>query len=96
MEAAAGADGVETMAVRGQLASAYRQAGKQKDALASYERLLADRERVQGADHPDTITARGNLAYAYRQAGKLKDAIPNYERVLADRERVLARTTATR
>ena len=51
-----------------------RAAGSCKEAIAQYERVLADRERVQGADHPDTIAARANLAYAYRSAGRLREA----------------------
>jgi tetratricopeptide (TPR) repeat protein len=76
------------LATRAALASAYRAAGKNKEALAEYERVLAGREQQFGADHPDTIAARASLGYAYRSAGKLREAIPHYERVVADRERV--------
>ncbi len=77
------------LAARTSLADAYRGAGRTKEAIGAYERVLADRERVLGPDHPDTIAARGNLGYAYRSAGRLKEAIPQYERVVADRERLL-------
>ena len=39
------------------------------EAIALYERTLADRERVLGPDHPDTLTSRNNLACAYQSAG---------------------------
>ncbi|TVZ06036.1 hypothetical protein EAS64_00790 [Trebonia kvetii] len=76
------------LATRAALAGAYRAAGKNKEAIAEYERVLAGREQQFGADHPDTIAARGSLGYAYRSAGKLREAIPHYERVVADRERI--------
>ena len=72
----------------GNLAYAYRSAGKLKDAIPLYKRTVAGRERILGPDHPDTLAARGNLAAAYHTARRLKDAIPLYERTLADRERV--------
>jgi len=79
---------ISTASIRASLATAYRVAGRLKEAVAACERVLADRERLLGPDHPDTVTARGNLAFAYRTAGRLKDAIPQYERAAADRERI--------
>ena len=76
------------LATRAALAGAYRAAGRNKEAIAEYTRVLAGREQQFGADHPDTIAARGSLGYAYRSAGKLREAIPQYERVVADRERI--------
>ena len=35
-------------------------AGRLREAVPHYERVLADRERVQGRDHRDTLTARSN------------------------------------
>ena len=63
-------------------------AGRPKDAITQYQRVLADRERVEGADHPLAFAARANLAYAFRSAGRLREAVPLYERTLADRVRV--------
>jgi tetratricopeptide (TPR) repeat protein len=76
------------LATRAALAGAYRAAGKNKESIAEYERVLAGREQHFGTDHPDTIAARASLGYAYRSAGKLREAIPQYERVVADRERI--------
>jgi tetratricopeptide (TPR) repeat protein len=71
------------------LACAYRSAGQLREAIPAYERILADRERVQGPDHADTSAARANLAAACQQAGRLGDAIHHYEQALADSERML-------
>ena len=77
------------MAARADLAFAHRSAGQFREAIAAYERALADRERVQGPDHADTRSARASLAATYQQAGRVRDAIYHYEQALADSERVL-------
>ena len=84
-----GPDHPRTLPARGNLANAYRSAGRLDEAIDLHERTLADRERVLGADHPDTLTSRNDLAGAYWSAGRLDEAIDLYERTLADRERVL-------
>ena len=71
------------------LASAYQDAGRRDQAIALYERTLADREQVRGDTHPDTLTARNNLAVRLPGAGRLDQAIPLYERTFADSEQVL-------
>ena len=62
------------------LAGAYRSVGRFGEAIALFERTLADFERVLGADHPDTLTARHHLADAYRSAARLDEAIALGER----------------
>jgi len=84
-----GTDGLEDLASRANLASAYRQVGWMAVAVAMHERTLADRERRFGPLHPHTMACRANLAYAYRQGGWLAKAIPLYERILADWTRLL-------
>ncbi|MEN3541424.1 tetratricopeptide repeat protein [Microbispora sp. ZYX-F-249] len=37
-------------------------AGDAAAAVAAFEQLLADRQRVLGPDHPDTLFTRGMLA----------------------------------
>jgi hypothetical protein len=59
------------------------------EAIALFERVLADQQRVLGPDHPHILISRGNLARAYWSAGRLDEAIALFERVLADAERVL-------
>ena len=84
-----GSDHPRTLASRNNLASAYRSAGRLKEAIDLHKKNLADRERLLGPDHPDTLTSRNNLALAYQSAGRLEQAIPLYEQNLADRERIL-------
>ena len=84
-----GPDHPRTLPARGNLANAYRSAGRLDEAIDLHERTLADRERVLGADHPDTLTSRNDLAVAYEVAGRLDEAIDLFERTLADSERVL-------
>jgi PST family polysaccharide transporter len=84
-----GANGLEDLASRANLASAYREVGWLAVAVAMHERTLADRERRLGPHHPHTMACRANLAYAYRQGGWLAKAIPLYERIFADWTRVL-------
>ena len=79
----------DTLTSRGNLAEAYRSAGRLREAISLHDRNLADRERLLGPEHPDTLTSRGNLAEAYRSAGRLREAISLHDRNLADRERLL-------
>ncbi len=87
-----GPDHSGTLAARGNLAIAYRVAGRLDEAIPLFERSLADSERVLGRDHSGTLAARSNLAGAYRVAGRLDEAIPLFERSLVDSERVLGET----
>ncbi|GGL20680.1 tetratricopeptide repeat protein [Nocardia jinanensis] len=78
-----------TLTSRSNLADAYREAGRVGEAIALYEAVLTDYERVLGSEHPATLTSRNNLARAYREAGRVGEAIALYEAVLTDYERVL-------
>ena len=84
-----GSDHPRTLASRNNLATAYRDAGRLKEAIDLHKKNLADRERVLGPDHPGTLASRNNLALAYQSAGRLEQAIDLFERNLADCERVL-------
>ncbi|MGW7529983.1 FxSxx-COOH system tetratricopeptide repeat protein [Streptomyces sp. NPDC054783] len=84
-----GADHLDTLHSRSNLAYAYRSAGDLGRAIPLYEQTLTDAERVLGEDHPDTLIFRNNLAYAYQPAGDLGRAIPLFEQTLTDSERVL-------
>jgi hypothetical protein len=64
-----GAEHPDTLGARGNLAIAYREAGRAAEAIVLHERALGDMERLLGADHPSTLGARGNLAIAYLDAG---------------------------
>ena len=84
-----GADAINTLSSRSNLANAYELAGDLARAVPLLKSTLADRERVLGPDHPHTLVGRNSLAYAYRSAGDLGRAIPLFEATLADCERVL-------
>jgi hypothetical protein len=62
---------------RHNLASAYRTARRVAEAIAIFQELLTDRERILGAEHPDTLTTRHCLAVAYRAAGPARSAVPS-------------------
>jgi tetratricopeptide (TPR) repeat protein len=82
-------DHPDLLTTRERLATAHLWSGRIKDAIAIFEPLLADRERILGAEHPDTLTTRHNVARAYQSVGRIKDAIAIFEPLLADRERIL-------
>ncbi len=74
---------------RGNLAAAYRDAGRVDEAIPLVEQTLAARERLLGADHPSTLSSRHALAAAYRDAGRVDEAIQLFKQTLVGRERVL-------
>ena len=49
-----GPDHTRTLTARGNLAGAYRSAGRLKEAIDLFEQTLADTLRVLGPDNPDT------------------------------------------
>src|SRR5262249_18449845 len=79
----------DTVSARGNLARAYREAGRTQEAVSLAERVLAESEQGRGARHPDTLAAREDLAEAYLGAGKSDQAIAAFQQALAGRERVL-------
>jgi tetratricopeptide (TPR) repeat protein len=50
-----GPDNAKTLATRTNLADAYRSAGQVEKAVALFEAILADSERMFGLDHRDTL-----------------------------------------
>jgi tetratricopeptide (TPR) repeat protein len=85
-----GPDNAKTLATRTNLADAYRSAGQVEKAVALFEAILADSERMFGLDHRDTLISRNNVAYAYREAGRSDFSIALYEAALTDAVRVLS------
>ncbi|MFH9713036.1 tetratricopeptide repeat protein [Streptomyces luteogriseus] len=61
-------------------------AGDAAGAIAAFEELLSDEERVLGADHPHTLETLDALAYWLQKAGDAAGAVAAYEQLL---ERVL-------
>jgi tetratricopeptide (TPR) repeat protein len=84
-----GADHVDTLAARGNLANAYLDAGRVAEVVPILEGTLADFERVMGAGHSFTEDHRARLAFAYQRAGRVTEAIALYGRALAVFERLL-------
>ena len=89
LEVLLGPDHPDALASRDNLAGTYESVGRLSEAIALFERVLADSIRVLGEDHPNTLASRNNLAGAYREVGRLSEAIALFERVLADSIRVL-------
>ena len=89
LEVLLGPDHPDALASRNNLAGTYESVGRLIEAIALFERVLADSIRVLGEDHPSTLTTRDNLAGACKSEGRLAEAIALYEQVLADRSRVL-------
>ncbi|HEX8345722.1 MAG TPA: tetratricopeptide repeat protein, partial [Actinoplanes sp.] len=81
-----GDDHPDTMQSRGNLAIAYRAAGRTDEAIALHTRTLTltltDMERILGDDHPDTLRSRNNLANAHQQSGQ-----PDNAQALRDKPR---------
>ncbi|MGK2348061.1 tetratricopeptide repeat protein [Actinomyces sp. W5033] len=84
-----GADHPDTLATRGNLASAALAAGDPGRAAGMFSELLKDQLRLLGPEHPDTLATRGNLASAVRDAGDPGRAAGMYSELLEDCMRVL-------
>jgi len=84
-----GSEHPSVLASGGNLATAYRAAGRADEAVILHERTVAGRERILGPDHPDTMSSRNGLANAYRAAGRAAEAVTLHEVTLAQRGQVL-------
>jgi tetratricopeptide (TPR) repeat protein len=60
-------------------AAAYRQIGRASQAIAIFEALLADQERILGVEHRDTLVTRNDLAAVYQDVGRVAEAIAIFE-----------------
>ncbi len=72
--------------MRSQLASTYLAAGQADQAIALYQRNVADWEQAHGPEHPDVLAEYMNLGRAYQVANRLDDAIAIFSRVRKIRE----------
>jgi tetratricopeptide (TPR) repeat protein len=68
------------------LANAYVAAGRVSEAVAWYERILADWSRALGSDHTRTLSVRVSLGRILVAAGRPADAISILTGALADAE----------
>lgn len=62
--------------------------GRAATAIAGYQRVLTNRQRVQGKDHPATLATRHYLALAHLKAGHIADAITQLDQLLTDQRRI--------
>jgi len=76
----------DALVVAAQLAGAYLVAGYGSEAVAWFERVLAERSRELAPGHPAVIAARVSLADALIAAGKAADAVAGLRRAVAEAE----------
>ena len=69
---------------RNELARAHVMASRYFEAIAIYNKLVADLKNSLGREHSDTIEARDKLANAYIRAGQYADAIATRKEIVAD------------
>ncbi|WP_112267948.1 FxSxx-COOH system tetratricopeptide repeat protein [Lentzea terrae] len=88
-QAHTGIDGHETLASAARLVTAYRCAGRLREAITLGGHSLVSCRRTLGDDHSQTLIAVNNLALAYESAGEPEKAIPLVEQSLATHQRIL-------
>jgi tetratricopeptide (TPR) repeat protein len=76
----------DALVVASQLAGAYLVAGYASEAVAWFERVLAERSLELAPGHPAVIAARVSLADALIAAGKAADAVAGLRRAVAEAE----------
>ncbi len=76
----------DALVVASQLAGAYLAAGYGAEAVAWYQRVLAERSRELAPGHPAVIAARVSLADALIVAGEPADAVTALHRAAAESE----------
>jgi tetratricopeptide (TPR) repeat protein len=76
----------DALLVAAELAGAYLEAGYGAEAVAWYERVLAERSRELAPGHPAVITARVSLADALIAAGRAADAVAVLRRAVTESE----------
>ncbi|MGL5823399.1 MAG: tetratricopeptide repeat protein [Nocardioides sp.] len=82
-------DHPNTLLARHHCAAAHQDAGEWDHAVALYEDILTDSERVLGPDDPNTLAARYNLALAYTQIGDWAKAVDSLHEAFTAHKRVL-------
>lgn len=87
-----GADDVDTLVARGNVAVLHAVLEQWDEALPLLTTNLAARDRVLGDEHPATLAARDALAAAHRLGGEPAEAAALSARVAAQRTRVLGPT----
>lgn len=81
----------DILAARSQLAATYRLARRFGEAIALYQRNVADWTTLSGPESSEMLTESLNLGRAYQSAGMQDDAFAIFRTVLASREQALGR-----
>jgi tetratricopeptide (TPR) repeat protein len=76
----------DALVVATALAGAYLAAGYGAEAVAWFERVLAERSRELAPGHPAVIAARVSLADALIEAGRAAEAVSGLRRAVAEAE----------
>jgi tetratricopeptide (TPR) repeat protein len=87
-----GAGHPDSMVAVERLAGAYVAAGRVSEAVAWFQRVMADWGRAFGPDHPRTLAARVRLGRVLVTAGRYQDAIAVLTAALNDAERAYGPT----
>ncbi|WP_165071406.1 tetratricopeptide repeat protein [Paludisphaera rhizosphaerae] len=82
-------DDRRVLMLRGHIAGWTRRCGDARGALALFEALLLDQERVLGRDHPDVLRTRNNIASLMGSYGNAWGALASFAALLPDQERML-------
>jgi serine/threonine protein kinase len=80
---------VLAMDAQANLAAAYSQLQRFKEADEAQRAVIELRKRVLGPEHPDTLNAMSNLAYSYDRQGRWQEAKEMLEKLLEIHERTL-------
>jgi tetratricopeptide (TPR) repeat protein len=77
-----GPDHPSTLRDQSNLASAYRQSGRNQDAIDLSAQALAGLRKKLLPTHPKIVWAINNLGHAYKHAGQADKALPLYQEVI--------------
>jgi serine/threonine protein kinase/tetratricopeptide (TPR) repeat protein len=81
-----GPDGADTLRSVLGLSDGYEMLGKDKEALALRQEVLARRRAVLGHDHPDTLRCMMSVANSLRKLGEFEQSVKLHEETLALRK----------
>ncbi|XBH20404.1 tetratricopeptide repeat protein [Jonesiaceae bacterium BS-20] len=79
-----GADSLDTLILRANLAGQRSSTGLPEHAITEFEPLIVQMIATLGLTHPVTTAARTSLAFAYRKANRLADAHKLFAAIYAD------------
>jgi tetratricopeptide (TPR) repeat protein len=80
-----GSEHADSLAANDHLARSFLAAGRAREALPWFRRVLANRAGTLGADHPATIDFEIRMARALLAAGGAEEAVTIFERLVSER-----------